>query len=82
MPLNVVTATHVRVICDACGFSAEVCGKRELALAARANATRIFGANGWHHDPAERGRLRALESAQREGMGRWYCPKCASRTHM
>jgi hypothetical protein len=82
MPMHVVEAMHVRVVCDACGINAELCSKRELALGARARATRIFQTHGWHHDAGERSRVRAQETAEREGIGRWYCPRCSRQTHL
>jgi hypothetical protein len=81
-PLELIDAVHVRVICDGCGHaSAEVCGKRELATAARAMATHKFHAFGWHQDPATH-RDREHAMAMRDGTGRWYCPACARKTHL
>jgi hypothetical protein len=83
MPLIVVEATHVRVVCDSCRTAtAETCGKRELVLAATVTAARRFRASGWHHDPGRDVRTRALEQAERDGSGRWYCPACARQTHL
>jgi len=83
MALLFIQASHIRVVCDACGTaSAELCGKREFAITARANAVHKFRAHGWHHDPTDRGRQRAVETAEREGSGRWYCPACARATHL
>jgi hypothetical protein len=78
VPLQVIEATHVRVICDACRTaSAEQCGKRELAVTARATAVPKFRKAGWHYDPSEHARTKTLEQAERDGSGRWYCPACA-----
>jgi len=78
-----VGATHVRVTCDACRKkTAEICAKRELDITARIAAVPKFLAAGWHHDPGRHGRSRALELAEREGSGRWYCTECAKRTHL
>ena len=83
MPLCVVEASHIRVVCDACRTgSAEVCGKRDLPVAARVAACRKFRAVGWHHDPGSERRSRVLDQAEREGSGRWYCPTCASKSHL
>jgi hypothetical protein len=83
MPLVLVESTHVRVICDACrSASAEVCAKRDLDVTAKIGAVPKFKRAGWHHDPGRHGRVRALEMADREGAGRWYCPTCARKTHL
>jgi hypothetical protein len=89
MGLSVVEARHVRVTCDACRTaSAEICGRRELAISVRASAVPRFEKAGWHFDVASSasdgggGRLREWERARREGMGRWYCPTCASKGHL
>ena len=83
MPLLVVQASHVRVVCDACrNTTAEVCSKRDLPAVAKAGAVQRFRAHGWHHDPGTHARTRALEQAERDGSGRWYCPACASQTHL
>ena len=83
MPLLLVEATHVRVVCDACrSATAEVCGKRELPMLAKVTAAQRFRTHGWHHDPGTHARVRALEQAERDGSGRWYCPKCARQTHL
>jgi hypothetical protein len=83
VPLSVVTATHIRVVCDGCGTaSAELCGRRELELIARANAVPKFRAAGWHQDPGEHVRIRTQEQVERDGRGRWYCPACARKTHL
>jgi hypothetical protein len=82
VPLQVVEAVHVRVTCDGCQkATAEVCAKRELGPAARASAVRKFRDVGWHHDPSTH-RSREHDMALRDGSGRWYCPTCASRTHL
>lgn len=83
MPLQLVEAAHLRVTCDACRTaSAEVCGKRDLAVMARVAAVRKFKEVGWHNDPGEYARAKTLEQVQQEGGGRWYCPICARRTHL
>ena len=83
MPLQTIEAAHLRVVCDACRTAtAEVCGKRDLPIAARIAAMRKFKAVGWHHDAGSDRRARVLEQMEREGSGRWYCPTCARRTHL
>jgi len=83
MPLVLVEASHVRVLCDACRTtSAEVCGRRDLPVMARVAAVRKFKAVGWHHDAGEHTRTTTLEQVQRDGSGRWYCPGCAKKTHL
>jgi hypothetical protein len=81
--LSLLEATHVRVVCDSCRTaSAELCGKRELAVTARALAVPKFRAAGWHHDPGTHARSRTVEQLEREGGGRWYCPACSAKTHL
>ena len=83
VPLLLVQATHVRVVCDACRTaSAEVCAKRELPVTVRASAVPKFRKAGWHHDAGRDARAPTLEQAERDGTGRWYCPNCARRTHL
>jgi hypothetical protein len=82
MGLETVAASHLRVTCDACRESAELCCKREIPIAARPWAVAKFRAAGWHLDAGDRPRLRAHEFARRNGEGRWYCPRCAARTHL
>lgn len=83
MPLAVVEAAHVRVVCDACGAaSAEVCGKRDLPVMARVAAVRKFKSVGWHHDPGSTPRASTQEDIRRTGAGRWYCPQCGRRSHL
>jgi len=83
MGLLLKEATHIRVVCDACRkASAEVCGKRELAVTARLTAVAKFKSIGWHQDPGSYGRPSALDQAERDGSGRWYCPTCARKTHL
>lgn len=79
-----VDAWHIRVVCDACRTaSAEVCGKRDLPVAATVSAVRKFEAAGWHHDPGGRHlRQKTLDDAERTGAGRWYCPDCGKKTHV
>jgi hypothetical protein len=82
VPLQLIEAVHVRVICDGCGsVTAEVCGKREPPAAARAMAAQKFRGFGWHQD-ATTHRDRARDAAVRDGSGRWYCPSCARQTHL
>jgi hypothetical protein len=81
--LQLLQAAHIRVVCDACRTaSAEICGKRDLPIAARVAAMRKFLAVGWHHDPGIDRRTRVLEQAARDGTGRWYCPSCSRKTHL
>lgn len=83
VPISLIEATHVRVTCDSCrAATAELCGKRELPLTARAQAVRRFMAAGWHHDPGQHARARTQEQVEREGAGRWYCPACARKPHL
>ncbi len=83
VPLQVVEATHIRVICDGCRTaSAELCGKRELAVTARARAVPKFENAGWHHDPGDHVRQKTREQSERDGSGRWYCPTCGRKTHL
>ena len=83
MPLRLVDATHVRVLCDACrSETAEVCGRRDAPPAAMAAAVRKLRAAGWHQDPGSSLRQKLVEDAERTGTGRWYCPKCGSRSHL
>jgi hypothetical protein len=83
VPLVIVEASHARVICNGCReATAELCGRRELAVSVRLSAVPKFKKAGWHHDAGDYGRVRSLEGAQREGTGRWYCPGCAPRTHL
>lgn len=78
MPLATVSATHVRVSCDACrSASAEVCGRRELEVFARTEAVTKFRRAGWHNDT---GRIK--DDRRSDGSGRWYCPECAKRSHL
>jgi hypothetical protein len=81
--LQLLEAAHIRVVCDACRTaSAEICGKRDLPIAARVAAMRKFHAVGWHHDAGIDRRTRVLElAAARDGTGRWYCPSCSRKTH-
>jgi hypothetical protein len=75
MPLEAVHAQHTRVVCHACGEDAHLClgvGLRELAV------TR-FRAAGWSLDTASGGRSRGSDYAEKQGNGRWYCPKCSTR---
>jgi len=77
VPLRLLEAVHVRVVCDGCGNeTAEVCGKHESPPAARAMAAAKFRNFGWHQDlPSRRDRAQPVDD------GRWYCPVCARRTH-
>jgi len=83
MGLQTVETTHVRVVCDACReVSAEVCGRREIAVIARASAVEKFRRAGWHHDAGTYTRSRSVEQAERAGSGRWYCRTCSSSKHL
>jgi hypothetical protein len=83
VPLLLVQATHLRVVCDSCRTAnAEVCGKRDAPAAARIAAIRKLKDHGWHHDAGEHTRVKTLEHVERDGSGRWYCPACASRSHL
>ncbi len=83
MPLQLVEATHVHVVCDACrSQTAEVCGRRDLPATATVEAVRKFRAAGWHHDPGSHLRQKRVADAERTGVGRWYCPACGSRAHL
>jgi hypothetical protein len=82
MPLFLVEAAHLRVLCDSCRTSsAEVCGKRDLPVMARVAAVRKFKEVGWHHDGGDHARTATLDQVQRDGSGRWYCPSCAKNRH-
>jgi hypothetical protein len=82
VPLETLSAAHIRVTCDACrSVDAEVCGKRDLPLMARVAAVRKFRAAGWRHEPSEYARIEALGDARRDGLGRWFCPACAQSIH-
>lgn len=81
--LLTIEAAHVRVACDSCGVTAEVCGRRDLPVMARVAAVRKFHAIGWHHDPGVRApSARAEKDSNAMGSGKWYCPGCASKTHL
>jgi hypothetical protein len=83
VPLVVLEAAHLRVICDACRTAtAEVCGKRDLPVVARVAAMRKFRAAGWHHDPGDHARTKTLEQAEKDGSGHWYCPNCGRQSHL
>lgn len=82
MPLETLSAAHIRVPCDACRTAdAEVCGERDLPLMARVAAVRKFRAAGWRHEPHEYTRTEELAAARIDGLGRWYCPACARSRH-
>jgi hypothetical protein len=82
VPLETLSAAHIRVTCDACRTAnAEVCGKRDLPLMARVAAVRKFRAAGWGHEPQEYTRTEALGEARGNGLGRWLCPACARSSH-
>jgi hypothetical protein len=83
MSLATIEAAHIRVTCDACGVTAEVCGRRDLPVMARVASVRKFQAIGWHLDPSTRARSARAEIAASEmGYGKWYCPGCAGKTHL
>ncbi len=81
MPVAVVYNTRIRVLCDGCGTeSAEVYGAKDMPVMATVAALRKFKAVGWRHEPtrnASRSVLRSAAEADRNGWGRWFCPKCA-----
>jgi hypothetical protein len=82
VPLESLSAAHIRVTCDACrSADAEVCGKRDMPLMARVAAIRKFRAAGWRHEPNEYTRTEELQVARADGLGRWYCPACARSRH-
>jgi hypothetical protein len=82
VPLETLSAAHIRVTCDDCrSADAEVCGKRDLPLMARVAAVRKFRAVGWRHEPHEYTRAEDLEVARKDGLGRWFCPACARSRH-
>jgi hypothetical protein len=84
--LTMIETAHVRVQCDSCGVSAEVCGRRDLPVMARVAAVRKFHAIGWHLDPSHPARRSSSARAEREssemGSGKWYCPGCAAKSHL
>jgi hypothetical protein len=80
MPLTDVQTVHVRVGCDSCSASAELCGKRDAM--SRVAAVQKFKATGWHHDTGSHRTQSGERSADRVGSGRWYCPACAKKTHL
>jgi hypothetical protein len=82
VPLALVDASHIRVVCDACRASAEICGKRDPPVAATVSAVRKFKSVGWHHDVGRSPRQRTVEDAERTGAGRWYCPRCGEKQHL
>ncbi len=83
MSLATIEAAHIRVTCDGCGVTAEVCGRRDLPVMARVASVRKFIAIGWHHDPSTRsGSGRAEKESAEMGHGKWYCPKCGRKTHL
>jgi hypothetical protein len=84
VPLTVIeNGLHIRVTCDACRrATAELCAKRDLAVTARTKAVPKFKEAGWHHDPGKHGHAITQEHAERDGSGRWYCPRCCQRTHL
>jgi hypothetical protein len=83
VPIAVVYATHIRVLCDGCGTeSAEVYGAKDMPVMATVAALRKFKAVGWRQDPT-RAQVRAgapgAAADAGGGWGRWYCPKCQGR---
>jgi len=81
MPIQPVDATHVRVTCEICGATAEVCGKRERGIGAVPQAVEQFRRVGWHHDPLPQERWCMPPSqVERDGLGRWSCPGCRPKT--
>ena len=83
MSLATLEASHIRVTCDRCGVTAEVCGRRDLPVMARVASVKKFLSIGWHHDAARRpGSARADKESTEMGNGKWYCPGCARQTHL
>ncbi len=81
--LTTIEAAHIRVTCDSCGVTAEVCGRRDLPVMARVASVRKFHAIGWHHDPVDtQGSARSDKDSRTMGSGRWYCPGCAHKKHL
>ncbi len=84
--LTTIEAAHIRVQCDSCGVTAEVCGRRDLPVMARVASIRKFHSIGWHLDPAypalRSASARSAAEAAEMGDGRWYCPGCAKHTHL
>ena len=81
--LTMIEAAHIRVTCDSCGVTAEVCGQRDLPVMARVASVRKFHAIGWHLDASTRSAsARSAKEAAETGSGRWYCPGCARKTHL
>ena len=82
--LTMIETAHVRVQCDSCSVTAEVCGRRDLPVMARVAAVRKFHSIGWHHDPSRRvsASFRAEKDSKEMGSGKWYCPGCARKTHL
>jgi hypothetical protein len=87
MSLATIEASHIRVTCDRCGVTAEVCGRRDLPVMARVASVKKFLSIGWHQDrPASAPRRTISARADKEsaemGNGKWYCPGCARQTHL
>jgi hypothetical protein len=83
MSLATIEASHIRVTCDRCGVTAEVCGRRDLPVMARVASVKKFLSIGWHNDAGRRSAsARAEKESAEMGNGKWYCPGCASQTHM
>lgn len=53
MSLATIEASHIRVTCDRCGVTAEVCGQRDLPVMARVASVKKFLSIGWHLDAVE-----------------------------
>jgi hypothetical protein len=81
MPVAVVYDARIRVLCDGCETeAAEVYAAKDMPVMATVAALRKFRSIGWRHESARnlpRSALRSREDAERNGWGRWYCPKCA-----
>ena len=89
MSLAILEASHIRVTCDRCGVTAEVCGRRDLPVMARVASVKKFLSIGWHQDarptPSAARRsssARADKESTEMGNGKWYCPGCARQTHL
>lgn len=82
MPLDLVASTHVRATCEACGAEARLCPKRLCGGAALEWGAHAFRGAGWHLDVKEARRDRVYFANEKKGAGKWYCPACASRSHL
>ena len=78
MPLIVRARAHYEVVCDTCGQTAEVCGKRSIGMSGAADATRSFIASGWHHEVHVVAWHDETWIAE-HGSGRWSYRACAPK---